>query len=256
MTSQATVLIPNLFTPHPHLSEEVNRNIVQSEIEGGVYLDKLLEGTMLEVETQHRFYTIINCGRGRALISGHPKFCPDPILVRIEGSTWGVCSAKNLALLNFRPLFMPLPSPVGIHDADRPEQGFLPLGDHAEYGDLKFVAPECLLRVQECLAPGWSVCGLGCNEPPTPSGLSPGVSRSAESGNPDTRGGCFRLGVPRKRSPGAPGKAFSRCSSPLPSGPNRARRSKCCRGRGRGTGYGFSPVMTSRNCWSVQSALG
>ena len=68
---------------------------------------------------------------------------------------------KNLILLNFRSLFMPLPSPVGIRDADRPEQGFLPLGDHTEYGNLKFVAPECLLRVQEYLAPGWRVGGLG-----------------------------------------------------------------------------------------------
>jgi hypothetical protein len=38
-----------------------------------------------------------------------------------------MCSAENLVLLNFRPLFMPLLSPVGIRDADRPEQAFLPL---------------------------------------------------------------------------------------------------------------------------------
>ncbi len=36
MTSQATVPIPNLFTPHPHLSEEVNRNIVQSDVSAGL----------------------------------------------------------------------------------------------------------------------------------------------------------------------------------------------------------------------------
>jgi hypothetical protein len=59
-------------------------------------------------------------------------------------------------------------SRVDIRDADRPEQGFLPLGDHTEYRNLKFVAPECLLTVQECLAPGWSGGGLGCNELPTP----------------------------------------------------------------------------------------
>ena len=64
---------------------------------------------------------------------------------------------KNLIVLNFRPFFMPLASPVGIRDADRPEQVFLPPGDHTEYGDLKFVAPECLPRVREYLAPGWSV---------------------------------------------------------------------------------------------------
>lgn len=58
--------------------------------------------------------------------------------------------------------------PVGIRDADRPEQDFLPLADHTEYDDLKVVQPECLLTVEECLAPGCNVGGLGCNEPPTP----------------------------------------------------------------------------------------
>ena len=37
--------------PHPNFCDEVNRNIVQSEIEGGVYLDELCEGAVLEVET-------------------------------------------------------------------------------------------------------------------------------------------------------------------------------------------------------------
>lgn len=81
--------IPNFFCPHPNLSDEVNRNIVQSEIEGGVHLDDLGEGAVLEVETQNRLYTIVNCGRGKALISGHYKFCPHPVLVWIHGSTWG-----------------------------------------------------------------------------------------------------------------------------------------------------------------------
>ena len=68
----------------------------------------------------------------------------------------------------FSPTFMPLPSPVGIRDADRPEQVFLPPGDRTEYGDLKFGAPECLPTVQEYLVPGWNEGGLGCNEPPIP----------------------------------------------------------------------------------------
>ncbi len=89
MDTETAIPVPNLFRPHPHLSDEVNRNIIQSEIEGGVYVDQLREGDTLEVETQNRWYTIINRGRGKALISGHPKFCPKPVLVRIEGSTWG-----------------------------------------------------------------------------------------------------------------------------------------------------------------------
>ena len=80
---------PSLFVPHPNLSDEINRNIVQSEIEGGVYLDHLPHGAMLEIETQNRFYTMVNRGQGQALIWGHPKFCPSPVLVKIHGSNWG-----------------------------------------------------------------------------------------------------------------------------------------------------------------------
>ena len=75
--------------PHPNFSDEVNGNIVQSEIEGGVYLDNLSAGAVLEVETQNHWYTIVIRGRGEELISGHPKYCPDPLPVRIAGSTWG-----------------------------------------------------------------------------------------------------------------------------------------------------------------------
>jgi hypothetical protein len=89
MDTQTTAPIPNLFQPHPNLCDAVNHNIAQSEIEGGVYLDNLSEGATLEVETQNRWYTIVNRGRGKVLIWGHPKFCPAPTLVRLEGSTWG-----------------------------------------------------------------------------------------------------------------------------------------------------------------------
>jgi hypothetical protein len=78
-----------LFTPHPNLSDEVNHNIAQSEVEGGVHLEDLARGSRLEVQTQHRWYTVINCGDGWALISGHPKYCPSPLPVRILGSNWG-----------------------------------------------------------------------------------------------------------------------------------------------------------------------
>ena len=45
--------------PHPNLSDEVNRNIAQSEIEGGVHLDNLSDGEAFEVETLNRWYTIV-----------------------------------------------------------------------------------------------------------------------------------------------------------------------------------------------------
>jgi len=78
-----------LFTPHPNLSDEINRNIVQSEVEGGVLLDHVPVGVVLEMETTNRFYEMENRGDGRVLISGHPKFCPEPVLVSVHGSTWG-----------------------------------------------------------------------------------------------------------------------------------------------------------------------
>ncbi|MGA8541134.1 MAG: hypothetical protein WB566_16650 [Terriglobales bacterium] len=78
-----------MFAPHPSLSDEVNRNIVQSEIEGGVFLEGLPPDTVLHIRTQHHFYTALLLGEGSALISGHPQYCPQPVQVIIAGSTWG-----------------------------------------------------------------------------------------------------------------------------------------------------------------------
>ena len=84
-----------LFRPHPNLSDEVNRNIVQSEIEGGVFLGDLPPSTVLQIHTQHHCYTMLLLGDGSALISGHPRYCPEPILVLIAGSTWGGSMLKR-----------------------------------------------------------------------------------------------------------------------------------------------------------------
>jgi hypothetical protein len=65
------------------------RNIVRSEIEGGVFLHDLPQHTILEIHTMHRCYTAVVLGEGEALISGHPQYCPQPVLVAISGSTWG-----------------------------------------------------------------------------------------------------------------------------------------------------------------------
>lgn len=88
--------MPNsMFTPHPNLSDEVNRNIVQSEVEGGVLLSALPPSTVLMIETQHHRYTAVLLGGSDALISGHPEFCPKPVLVAIAGSTWGGTMLKQ-----------------------------------------------------------------------------------------------------------------------------------------------------------------
>jgi hypothetical protein len=78
-----------MFIPHPNLSDEVNGNIVGSEIEGGVSLGDLPPSTVLEIQTQHHRYTAVFLGESQALISGHPEYCPEPVLVAIAGSTWG-----------------------------------------------------------------------------------------------------------------------------------------------------------------------
>lgn len=84
-----------LFAPHPNLSEMVNHHIVQSEIEGGVFLKDLPSATVLEIQTQHHCYTAVLQDDGSALISGHPRYCPEPVQVAITGSTWGGSMLKR-----------------------------------------------------------------------------------------------------------------------------------------------------------------
>ena len=83
------------FRAASNLSDEVNRNIAQSEIDGGVWLDDLAPATVLEVVTEHRRYRIVLLGDDDALISGHPQYCPEPTRVAIAGSTWGGSMMKR-----------------------------------------------------------------------------------------------------------------------------------------------------------------
>jgi hypothetical protein len=81
--------VPRLFRPHPNLSDEVNRHLVQSQIEGGVRVEDLVPGSWLQVKTQNTCYRILILFGAMALITGHPLFCPRPVLITIHGSTWG-----------------------------------------------------------------------------------------------------------------------------------------------------------------------
>ena len=83
------------FVPHPNLSDEINRNIIQSEIEGGVYLRDLAPGAVLAIQTKNRSYTLVTLDDESALISGHPEFCPEPVEVLVQGSTWGGSMLKT-----------------------------------------------------------------------------------------------------------------------------------------------------------------
>jgi hypothetical protein len=104
--------LPRLSEPNAHLSDEINHNLVQSEIEGGVHLHRVAPGTVLEVETQNRVYRIVSQSSSEALISGHPVFCPEPARARIHGSTWGGSMLKEHFIgrgmhLEFRVAEMP-----------------------------------------------------------------------------------------------------------------------------------------------------
>jgi hypothetical protein len=82
------------FRPHPNFDDAINRAICQSEIEGGVSLDELPVGAVLDVQTSNTLYRVENRGDGEVLISGHSEICPTPVLVVFYGSTWGTPMLK------------------------------------------------------------------------------------------------------------------------------------------------------------------
>lgn len=86
---------PNLFIPSPYLDDSINRNAVQSDIDGGVHLRDVAVGAVLEVRTRNHLYLVENLGEGRVAISGHDKYCPAPVTVRLTGSTWGGSMIKR-----------------------------------------------------------------------------------------------------------------------------------------------------------------
>jgi hypothetical protein len=88
-------MVTGLFRPNPYLDDSINHNIIASEIEGGVHLHDIPPGTALDVRTRNRAYTVVYRGGGEALISGHPKYCPEPVPVHITGSTWGGTMLKQ-----------------------------------------------------------------------------------------------------------------------------------------------------------------
>ncbi len=91
----ATLPHPPLAALSPHWSDQIRRNLIQSEIEGGVSLCDLRPGARLEIETMDWTCTFVYCGENEAWVSGHPKFCPEPVQVHVSGSTWGGSMLKQ-----------------------------------------------------------------------------------------------------------------------------------------------------------------
>lgn len=70
------------------LADDLRENIVRSEVEGGLSLAALDEGSRVRVETINRQYEL-EVKDGQTWISGHPEFCPQPVPVTVRGSGWG-----------------------------------------------------------------------------------------------------------------------------------------------------------------------
>jgi len=77
------------FVPHDNLSDDINKNIMQSELDGGLKLEDIDNGETIKVQTKNTLYTIKKISKDIFEISGNAKFCPEPIDCSIAGSTWG-----------------------------------------------------------------------------------------------------------------------------------------------------------------------
>ncbi|MBI1356480.1 MAG: hypothetical protein GC160_19225 [Acidobacteria bacterium] len=55
---------------------------------GGVFVSALQPGRSVRVETANHNYLIRYLGNGQAEISGHPRYCPQPVKVRLHGTHW------------------------------------------------------------------------------------------------------------------------------------------------------------------------
>ena len=77
-----------------NLDAEVQQNLWLSKAEGGFSLDTLAIGAVLELETDNRLYTLEYAGNSQARICGHPRYCPDPVLIEVHGSSWAGAMLK------------------------------------------------------------------------------------------------------------------------------------------------------------------
>ena len=67
--------------------DPLNLGILKAKDQEGVDVDELAVGAVLEVETGHHTYLMENFGKGNVRISGHPKYCPEPVMVIYHGAT-------------------------------------------------------------------------------------------------------------------------------------------------------------------------
>lgn len=77
------------FVPSDNLSDGINLNIMQSEKDGGIYLNELAKEDVVRVQTKNTPYVLSNFDGSRCNIVGHKTFCPTITQCEIGGSTWG-----------------------------------------------------------------------------------------------------------------------------------------------------------------------
>ncbi len=57
-----------------------------AELLEGVHLSGLDRGSVIDLETKSRHYRIECLGGDRVRVSGHPQWCPTPVLSQLQGS--------------------------------------------------------------------------------------------------------------------------------------------------------------------------
>lgn len=77
------------FEYHQERPAEVGSGIFLAlDAEGGIQLNAVKPGTVLEVATRNTLYTLIPQESGETLMWGHPDYCPEPVLLSGVGSTY------------------------------------------------------------------------------------------------------------------------------------------------------------------------
>lgn len=74
---------------HPNLSPQINANIRESELAGGIFVKDLPVGKGLRIQTANTLYILRRISDKDYTIEGNQRFCPKPEACCIHGSTWG-----------------------------------------------------------------------------------------------------------------------------------------------------------------------
>lgn len=76
---------------HPNLSDSINDNIARSEVLGGIYLENILPGETILVQTRNSRYQIHKDESDKFFLqSTNPRVgAPAPVEAHIHGSTFG-----------------------------------------------------------------------------------------------------------------------------------------------------------------------